>query len=137
MKPNKAKQILLGGLAAFVLFTGVFATTAQAQVRRHPRPHRPVVIYRPYYYDPFYDPFWGPTWGTSYQTVDPIAYQREQGYSKGRSKGKEDAKKGLAANPTGQKDYLKSNSLAYREAFVLGYNERYREKIRELREEGD
>ncbi len=35
----------------------------------------------------------------------------------------------------GHKDYIKSNSLAYREAFVQGYNERFREEIAEIREE--
>jgi hypothetical protein len=138
MKSNKAKQLVLGAFAAVLLMSGVFTTTAEAQSRRGYR--RPVIIYRPYY-NPFwynrYDPFWNPYWGSSYTTVDPIAYQQEQGYSKGRSKGKEDAKKGLAANPTGQKDYLKSDSLAYKQAFVKGYNERYSEKIREMREEGD
>jgi len=65
--------------------------------------------------------------------VDPIAYQREQGYNEGRSDGKKDAKKGMPANPTGQKDYIKSNSLAFREAYVQGYNERYREEMAEYR----
>jgi hypothetical protein len=68
--------------------------------------------------------------------VDPIAYQREQGYNEGRSEGKKDAKKGRPAAPTGHKDYLKSSSLAYREAFVQGYNERYREEMAEIRGDG-
>ena len=34
----------------------------------------------------------------------------------------------------GHKDYTKSNSLAYRKAFVQGYNERFREEMAEIRE---
>ena len=95
-------------------------------------------LYNPFWYhryDPFYSPFYDPFWGSSYRTVDPIAYQKEQGYSKGRSKGKDDAKKGLTANATGHKDYLKSDSLHYREAFVQGYNEGYWDKLADIRED--
>lgn len=144
MKTNRVTKFVLGAVAASVLMSGVLTTTAAAQNRTVRRP-RPVIVYRPYYryyspfydpfYSPFYDPFWGSSWNT--RTIDPIAYQQEQGYSKGRSKGKEDAKKGRTANPAGQKDYIKSNSLAYREAFVKGYTDRYQEQIREMREEGD
>lgn len=135
MKSKKGTQLIIGALVAIVLSLGVLSTTAEAQGRGRHRP-RPVVIYRPYY-NPFwyrYDPFWDPYWGTTYRTVDPIAYQREQGYNEGRGEGKDDAKKGLPANPTGHKDYLKSNSLAFREAFVKGYNERYREEIAKIQE---
>jgi hypothetical protein len=127
------KQLVIGAFATLTLLSGVFATTASAQGRVFVRPPR-VIVYRPFnpfWYQP-YGPYWG--WGPRYTVVDPIAYQREQGYEEGRSKGKEDAKKGRPANAIGQKDYLKSNSLAYREAFVQGYNERYQEKIREMRE---
>jgi hypothetical protein len=48
---------------------------------------------------------------------------------KGRSKGKEDARKGRPANPASHEDYVKATSLAYRQAFVHGYNERYRQQI--------
>lgn len=141
MKPNRAKRLILLTFVAVMLTAGAGLTAANAQDKTVCRPQR-VIVYRPYYryyrpfYDPFYDPFWGPSW-PSYRMVDPIAYQREQGYSDGRSKGKEDAKKGRPANPTGQKNYLKSNSLTYREAFVAGYNDRYREKIKEMRAGGD
>lgn len=131
----KIKQILIGGFAAMMLMTGVVTMTdAQTRVvvRRPPR----VVVYRPY--NPFwyrrYDPFWDPFYTSRYTVVDPIAYQREQGYRDGRDDGKSDAKKGRPANPTGNKDYLKSGSLTYREAFVRGYNERYREESAEIRE---
>jgi hypothetical protein len=135
MKP-KVKQLVIGAFAAIMLLSGVFATTAEAQHRVIRRPPR-IIVYRPY--NPFwyrrYDPFWDPFYYPRYTVVDPIAYQREQGYKEGRDEGKEDAKKGRPANPTGHKDYLKSNSLAFREAFVQGYNERYREEMAEIREE--
>ena len=146
MKPNRVKQLVLGAFTAVILMSGILTHTALGQTRVIPRGHsrvgrRPprVIIYRPYYYNPFYnpfyDPFWGsPYWGPTYRTLDPIAWLQEQGFSKGRSKGKEDAKKGRPANPTGHKDYLKSNSLAYREAFVKGYNERYQEELVEMQE---
>jgi hypothetical protein len=134
MKP-RIKQSVIGAFAAIMLLSCVFATTAEAQHRVRRRPPR-VIFVRPY--NPFwyrrYDPFWDPFYSTRYRVVDPIAYQREQGYRDGRDEGKEDAKKGRPANPRGRKDYLKSNSLAYREAFIQGYNERFREEIAEIRE---
>jgi hypothetical protein len=135
MKP-RIKQSVIGAFAAIMLLSGVFATTSEAQHRVRRRPPR-VIFVRPY--NPFwyrrYDPFWDSFYSTRYTVVDPIAYQREQGYRDGRDEGKEDAKKGRPANPRGHKDYLKSNSLAYREAFIQGYTERYREEIAEIREE--
>ena len=139
MKTNRVKQLILGAFAAVVLMSGVFTTTAEAQtrgVRRH-RPNR-VIVYRPYWYNPFYTPFYSPFydpfWGSSltYRVVDPIAYQKEQGYREGKDEGKDDAKKGLPANPTGDKHYLKSDSVHFREAFVQGYNDGYREKKNDL-----
>lgn len=135
MKP-RVRQLVMGAFAAIMLLSGAFATTAEAQdrvIRR--RPPR-VIFVRPY--NPFwyrrYDPFWDSFYYPRYRVVDPIAYQREQGYSDGRDEGKEDAKKGRLANPTGHKDYLKSKSLAYREAFVQGYNERFREEKAEIKD---
>ena len=129
---SRVKQFVIGGFAAVMLLSGVFSSTAEAQGRVIRRPPR-IIVYRPF--NPFryrrYDPFWDPFYTSRYQVVDPIAYQREQGYSEGRHEGKDDAKKGRPFNPTGHKDYLKSNSLAYREAFVKGYNERYREEAAE------
>lgn len=138
MKSNM-KKLVLSAFAAALLVSGALITTAEAQGRVIRRPHRPprVIVYRPYnpffgyrYYDPFWDPF-----PYSYQVVDPIAYQREQGYSEGRSEGKDDAKKGRPSNPTGHKDYVKSSSLAFREAFVQGYQNGYQEKLEDIRED--
>ena len=134
MKP-RVKQLVMGAFAAILLLSGAFATTAVAQGRVIRRPAR-VIFVRPY--NPFwyrrYDPFWDPFYTTRYQVVDPIAYQREQGYREGRDEGKKDAKHGIAANPKGHKDYLKSSSLAYREAFMQGYNESFRKETAEIRE---
>jgi hypothetical protein len=143
MKLNKAKQLILGVFAAVLIMSGALTITAEAQNRGVNKPRRVpkrVFVYRPYYryyspfYHPFSDPFWGSYWGPTYRVVDPIAYQREQGYREGRDEGKDDAKEGRPANPTGHKDYLKSNSLAFREAFVQGYDERYREEIAKIQE---
>jgi hypothetical protein len=131
----RVKQIVIGGFAAIMLLSGVFSATAEAQTRIIRRPPR-IIVYRPY--NPFwyrrYDPFWDPFYSPRYTVTDPITYQREQGYSEGRDEGKKDAKKGRPSNPTGNKDYVKSGSLAYREAFIKGYNERYREEIADIRE---
>jgi hypothetical protein len=139
---NRVKKLIVGSFVAVLVAIGVMTTTAEAQDRgvRKPRrvPQR-IIVYRPYYlyrpfYDPFYDPFWGSYWGPNYRVVDPIAWEREQGYREGRDEGKDDAKDGKPANPTGHKDYLKSDSLTYREAFIQGYNERYREEIAKIQE---
>jgi hypothetical protein len=136
MKPNKVRQLALGTFITVMLIAGLGLTTVNAQDRtvQVRRPHR-VIIYRPY--NPFwyrrYDPFWDP-FPYTYRVIDPIAAQREEGFSDGRSKGKKDAKKGLAQEPTRHKDYNKSNSLAYREAFLKGYADGYRY---EMNEEGD
>jgi hypothetical protein len=123
MRLKIAKQLMLGAFLATTLLVGIGPTVADAQtvvVRQ-----RPVVIYR----RPLWRPFWGPRTIT---VVDPIATQRELGYSEGKDEGKDDAKKGLAANPTGNKHYVKSDSVHFREAFLQGYNEGYREKRNDL-----
>jgi hypothetical protein len=125
MKTNRIKQLMLGAIAAGAFMVGVGSTTANAQtviIRR------PVVVY----HRPFYRPFWGPRYVT---VVDPIASQREQGYSDGKSRGKDDAKKRLANNPDSHKHYNQSDSLTYREAFVKGYNDGYRDKLADIRKD--
>ena len=119
MKLNGIKGIVLGLLIAAVFFISVGSTTANAQGRRY-HGHRRVIFYR--HYDPFWDTY--PT----YRVVDPIAALREQGYSDGRGRGKDDARDGRGNNPYDQKQYYKSNSLAYREAFLKGYAEGYRKQ---------
>lgn len=129
MKLNKAKQLAMGGLVAVMLMAGAALTTVNAQTRVMRRPHRVVVVrpYNPFWYRR-YDPFWDP-YTYTYRVVDPIAAQREEGFSDGRSKGKKDAKKRLAQAPTSHDDYQKSNSLAYREAFLKGYADGYQHEL--------
>lgn len=128
MKPIM-KKLLMSAFAAVILLPGVSTITAAAQGRHYPRPQR-VIIYRPYYpiYDPFWDPFWDPYWWPNYRVVDPIAYNQELGYREGHHEGKKAAKEGRLPNPTNNKDYYKSSSYAYRQAFIQGYYDAYREK---------
>src|SRR5262245_46261904 len=133
MLSRKVKGLIIGGFLLTMLFGTIGSVTADAQ-RRH-RPRR-VIVYRNYNpfwyraYDPFYDPFYY----SRRVVVDPIAYQREHGFSEGKGEGKDDAKKGLAPNATGHKDYLKSDSSIFREYFVQGYDTGYREEIAKIRE---
>jgi hypothetical protein len=136
MKSNKAKALIMGLFFVVTLLIGVGSITANAQNRGFVRRPSRVIVYRHYspiwyrHYDPFYDPFYY----SRYRVVDPIAYQKEQGYREGKSEGKDDAKKDRIANATGHKDYLKSDSIHFREAFVKGYDDGYQEKIAEIRE---
>jgi hypothetical protein len=137
MKPNKIKRLLAVVSLVIMLFVGIGSATANAQRKRVVRRPARVIVYRAYnpfwyrYYDPFWDPFYYPR----YQAVDPIAYQRESGYREGRDEGKEDAKRGRLANATRNEDYLKSDSIHFREAFVQGYNAGYREKLADTKED--
>lgn len=143
MKLNRAKSLILGFFFMFTFFALVGPATAEAQTRRGVRRPGRVIVYRPYY-NPFwyrrYDPFWDSYYYPRTVVVDPIAYAREQGYREGKDEGEEDAKKGRPANSKGHEDFLKSNSLAFREAFVKGYEEGYSEELaettREMREKG-
>jgi len=117
MKLN-GRRMLKGALVALVLLVGVGSTIAEAHGIRYRRVifHRP---YRPYWWD--------------YQTVrvvDPIASKKEQGYSDGRDQGKDDAKAGKEYDPDGSKRFDKSESHAYREAFLIGYADGYRKQTK-------
>jgi hypothetical protein len=136
MIPNKAKHLLIGLFFVTMLLAGFGSTsTADAQNRRIHRPNR-VIVYR--HYNPFwyrrYDPFYDPFYASRFRVVDPIAYQKERGFKEGKDEGKDDAKKGIPANATGHKDYIKSSSVHFRDAFVQGYEVGYREKIADLRD---
>jgi len=136
MKPNRVKKLIVGLSVAVMLMATVGSTVANAQGKR--RGHKPprVIFYRAY--DPFWyrrhDPFWDSHYYPRYRVVDPIAYQKEKGYKEGKDEGEEDAEKGRVANATGHKDYLKSDSIHFREAFVQGYNDGYQEELSEIRE---
>jgi hypothetical protein len=127
MKPNKLKTLIMGATVGLMLLVGVGSTTALAQ-RRIVRPG-PVIVYR---HRPFWGPRWGwndPFWNPTITVVDPIAQQRESGYSDGHSRGKDDAKHGKPNAPVSHKHYSKSDSLTYRQAFLQGYADGYREQL--------
>lgn len=121
MNFNRAKNLVTRGLLAVLLLFGVLsvsASTADAQRRVH---GRVVVVQRPLFFPRYYP--------RTYRVYDPIAYQREQGYSDGLSKGKDDAKHGRADDPASHTHFSESNSITYREAFAQGYADGYRERI--------
>ena len=124
MKLNIVKKGVTSALVAVILLLGAWSTTASAQVRRGQR-SRVVIVQRPF--RPFFFPhYYYPNY---YTVVDPIAYQREQGYSDGHSRGKDDAKHGKANDPNSHKHYRNSDSMNYREAFAQGYADGYRERM--------
>jgi hypothetical protein len=107
--------LILGGALA------LGSVPAQAQVRPHVRVF---VTPRPFIHSGFY---WGYPYYYPYATYDPIAYQKESGYSDGLSRGKSDAKHGKADDPNSHSHYRDSKSLAYREAFLQGYEQGFRD----------
>jgi hypothetical protein len=110
------KKVVAGAFVAIILLLGVGTlTTTQAQ-RVVVRP-RVFIVHRPFVHT------WG--WGYPYYPVytDPIAYQREQGYQDGFSRGKDDARHGRADDPNSHSHYRNSSSVTYREAFVQGYTD--------------
>jgi len=120
MRVNEVKKVVTRALVAVILLFGAWSTTASAQVRVVHRP-RVVVVNRPSFF-PYYYPRY-------YTVYDPIAYQRETGYSDGLSRGKDDAKHGKANDPSSHKHYRNSESISYREAFAQGYADGYRERM--------
>ena len=127
------KKLIMSLFAAVILLPGVSKVTADAQYvywRRPVRviiiqPYRPVV--RPYYpvYYPAYDPYILPT----YSVAEPFLYLQVKGYKEGVDEGKDDAEDGRLPNPTIHKDFYKSYSPVYRQAFIQGYYDAYRRKI--------
>jgi hypothetical protein len=135
MKPNKIKKLFMGLLLVALFLTGISSTTVNAQEKKGHKNSRVVIYqtYNPYWHTYYYDPFWDPSYYGTYRVVNPVAYEREQGYSEGKHEGKKDAKKDRQPNPTGHKDYLKSDSMTFRNAFVQGYNDGYQEEIADMR----
>jgi hypothetical protein len=128
MKPNKTKALVIGLILVAMLLVGFGSTTADAQ-RRGFRRHGPVVVYRPF------RPYWGygrgwndPFWNRTVTVVNPIAQQRESGYSDGHKRGRDDAKDEKPNSPESHKHYRNSHSLTYRQAFLQGYADGYRER---------
>jgi hypothetical protein len=140
MKPDKTNRLILAFVVMGMLMVGVGSISANAQGRHAVRRPGRVIVYRhynPYWYgcNRFYNPFWDPFYYSSYQVVDPVAYQTEKGYRDGRNQGKEDAKKARPAVATDNKNYSKSDSIHYREAFVKGYKEAYPAKVAEIKKD--
>jgi hypothetical protein len=139
MKSNGAKKMIVAMSLVIMLLAGIGSATVYAQGKKGGRKPPRVIYYR--YYDPFwhrhYDPFWSPFYYNRYRVVDPIAYQREQGFREGKDEGEEDAEKGRPSNARGHEDYVESDSIHFREAFVQGYNEGYREEIAKMREKAE
>jgi hypothetical protein len=121
MNFKEAKKLVTRGLLAVLLLFGVWSVTASsadAQRRVH---GRVVVVQRPLFFPRYYP--------RTYTVYDPIAYQREQGYSDGLSRGKDDAKHGRLNDPASHKHFSESNSITYRDAFAQGYADGYNERI--------
>lgn len=121
MNFKEAKKLVTRGLLAVLLLFGVMsvtASTADAQRRIH---GRVVVVQRPWFFPRYYP--------RTYTVYDPIAYSREQGYSDGLSRGKDDAKHGRPNDPASHKHFSESNSITYRDAFAQGYSDGYRERM--------
>jgi hypothetical protein len=141
------KKLIMSLFAGFILLPGVSKIKADAQYVYWRRPVRIIVIrqyspvvrlhfrvVRPYYpvvqpyypvYYPVYDPYPLPTYGA----VEPFPYLQEKGYKEGVDEGKDDAEDGRLPNPTIHKDFYKSYSPVYRQAFIQGYYDAYRIKI--------
>jgi len=122
MRLNKLHRSIASIFLGLMLLFGVSAT-AQAQHRHHSR--RSVVVV------PRYRPYWGfyPYWNRTLTVVDPIAQQRESGYSDGHKRGESDAKHGKPNAPASHKHYRDSDSMTYRQAFLQGYADGYRERM--------
>ena len=130
MKSNLIRKGVTSAVVAVILLFGGWATSANAQAWFAHRPGRVVVVHRPSFFPHYYYPGFYPGYYPRYYTVvDPVAYQREQGYSDGHSRGKDDAKDGKANDPNSHKHYRNSDSLNYREAFAQGYADGYRERM--------
>ena len=124
MKASRVRKGITSALVAVILLFGAWSTTANAQVRQGHRPGRVVVVQRPFFFPHYYWNYY-----PNYRVIDPVAYQREQGYSDGHSRGKDDAKHGKANDPGSHKHYRNSDSINYREAFAQGYADGYRERV--------
>ena len=121
MNFKKAKKLVTRGLLAILLLFGVWsATTSTANAQRRVQ-GRVVVVQRPLFFPRYYP--------RTYTVYDPIAYQREQGYSDGLSRGKDDAKHGRPNDPASHKHFSESNSITYRDAFAQGYSDGYGERM--------
>ena len=145
MRSNQVKRLVTRTVVAVTLLLSAWAvtgTTAQAQGRWHGqglnRPNRvfvqPRVFIRPQprvYIRPRV--FVGPRVGfyprvySSYVPYGGVAYQEEQGYRDGFSRGRDDARDGDPYDPNSHSHFRNAGSLAYRDAFLRGYSVGYRD----------
>ena len=89
----RLKTLLAGALFSMLTVLGLGAGGASstlAQTRRVVVRPRVFVVQRPFFGGPLW---WGPGYyGPYYTYTDPIAYQRERGFSDGFSRGRNDAR---------------------------------------------
>src|SRR5207244_11919450 len=117
MKRNKAKGLILSLFLVIMLLAGFGKVTAQAQYRtRIVQTQRPVVVYRN---RPAFGPRWGwgwndPFWNRTITVVDPIAQQKESGYSDVYSRGKDDAMNNHPVAAASHKYYRNCNQFTVR-----------------------
>ncbi|MEP7274595.1 MAG: hypothetical protein ABI882_24105 [Acidobacteriota bacterium] len=125
-RTNKIHKITMSSLIGLFLMSGVFDATASAK-QKVVFKKRPVVVVqtgRQHFWHRRFDPVWTPS--VTYRSFNPVHTLSEEGFGDGRNQGRRDAKKGLEMDPTGNKHHLKSNSFAYRRAYIRGYEHGYR-----------
>ena len=136
MRPT-LKKLIMSVFAAVILLPGVSNITVDAQHKHWRRPVR-VIVVQPYYpvvqpyspvYYPVYYPYREPYLWPTYSVVEPFPYLQEKGYKEGSDEGEDDAEDGRPPNPTIHKDFYKSFSPFYRQAFIQGYYDAYRKEI--------
>jgi hypothetical protein len=151
MRSNLVRRLVTRTVVAVTLLLSAWAvtgTTAQAQGRWHgrgfDRPNR-VFVQPRVFISPqprvFIRPrvFVGPRVGfysgaysypgaySSYVPYGGVAYQEEQGYRDGVSRGRDDARHGEPYSPNSHSHYRSASSFAYRDAFIRGYDVGFRE----------
>lgn len=129
MTLRRIKILALSGLVALVSVFSFGTSSAQAQRFRGGPPARVFVSPRAHFF--FGHPFWGgyPYW-YPYGYYDSVEYRTEQGFQDGFNSGKSDAKKSKPDDPSSHKHYRNSDSNAYRNSFLKGYNEGYSDYAR-------
>jgi hypothetical protein len=129
MRFNRLKSLFIGTLFSLLIVLGLGlagATGTLAQVRRAVVRPRVFVVQRPFSGGPLW---WGPGYyGSYYGYYDPIAYQRERGFSDGFSRGRNDARHSKAYDPNSHKHYRNASSITYRNAFLQGYSTAFRDE---------
>src|SRR5262245_38701335 len=130
MRFNRLNGLFGGALFSMLIVLGLGAagaTTTFAQARRVVVRPRVFVVQRPFFGGPWW---WGgsPYYGSYYTYTDPIAYQRERGFSDGFSPGRDDARHGRVYAPNSHKHYRNASSITYRNAFVQGYSTAFKDE---------